>query len=55
MRKANSESGSAEKATSGGSKCSGALTIATHQPMAASEKTRFKPSASQGSQPATKW
>ena len=50
----NSDSGSTENIMSGGSMRVGATIIATDQASAAALKSRLNPSASQGSQPATK-
>ncbi len=52
--KVNSDSGSTEYITSGGSTCRGAHTMATDQPSAARLNSRLQPSATHGSQPAMK-
>lgn len=52
--KVNNDSGSTENSMSGGSTFCGARIIAIDQPIAAMLNSRLKPSASHGSQPATK-
>src|SRR5579864_7698226 len=51
----NSDSGSTEYMTSGASTRPGAHTMAADQPSAARLNSRLTPSATHGSQPATKW
>ena len=53
--KPNSDNGSTENIISGGSMAKGAVIMAMDHASAAKLKIRLRPSASQGSQPATKW